>query len=333
MRKLAAFFLIVVFCLFTFIAPVHADEISDLQNQIDNLQHALDLSKNATTPLESQVTDLQAQFASIQAKISQLQKQLQQSEDDLEFQKKVMAATVRKFYIDSFTDIPLLTILSSGDATDTLKLIAYQQESSTQDKQTISNIGQQIAKIADDKTRLASASDQINKQSQFLKGQIASAKSYQSQLEGQIAALTAQQQAIINAKSGTFTTSVGDVPLADDPNAAPSFNPGFSPAFAGFSFGAYSHRNGMSQYGAKARSDGGQNFRDILSHYYSGDQIKQGYSEPSINVDGYGSMSTDKYLDGIAEMPSTWSADALKAQVIAARSYALSYTNNGSKSI
>jgi hypothetical protein len=38
-------------------------------------------------------------------------------------------------------------------------------------------------------------------------------------------------------------------------------------------------------------------------------------------------------LLGIYEVPASWPIEALKAQVIAARSYALAYTNNGSKEI
>ena len=334
MRKFIALFLVTIFSLFLFVGAIRADEIGDLQAQIDDLAKQLDQSKNATTPLESEVKSLDSQLTSLRSKIADLQKQLEKSEEDLEFKKRVMAKTVRDFYIGSFVDIPLLTIFSSGDATETLRLLALQQESSRQDKEIISSISEQIAKLADDRKRLAAASSQINKQSQFLKGEIASAKAFQSELAGKIAALTARQQEIISAKSGTFTTSVGDVPLADDPNSSPSFNPGFSPAFAGFSFGAYSHRNGMSQYGAKARADEGKNYKDILSKYYPGKQVTEGYSEPgSISVDGYGTVDFQQYLYGIAEMPSTWNKEALKAQAVAARSYALAYTNNGTKSI
>ena len=334
MRKFIALFLVTIFSLFLFVGAIRADEIGDLQAQIDDLAKQLDQSKNATTPLESQVKSLDAQLTSLRVKIADLQAQLEKSEKELEFKKKIMAKTVRDFYIGSFVDIPLLTIFSSGDATETLRLLALQQESSRQDKELISSISEQIAKLADDRKRLAAASSQINKQSQFLKGEIASAKAFQSELAGKIAALTARQQEIISAKSGTFTTSVGDVPLADDPNSSPSFNPGFSPAFAGFSFGAYSHRNGMSQYGAKARADEGKNYKDILSKYYPGKQVTEGYSEPgSISVDGYGTVDFQQYLYGIAEMPSTWNKEALKAQAVAARSYALAYTNNGTKSI
>ncbi len=342
MKKiLVSLLLIFLLALFLSVSITRADDVchgdsncTDLQKQIDDLQHQLDLSKNATTPLEGQVKGLEAQLGSIHARLLKLQNDLAKGEQDLEHQKQILAATVRHFYVSSFVDIPLLTIFSSGDATDTLKQIAFQQETSRQDKDVIKNISENIAKLAGDKKSLAALSIQVDRQDQFLKGEISKAKSFQSQLEGQIASLTARQQEILTAKNQTFTTSVGDVPLADDPNAAPSFSPGFSPAFGGFSFGAYSHRNGMSQYGAKARADGGQSYKDILSKYYSGKTIKEGYSEPgSITVDGYGSVDFQQYLYGIAEMPSSWNSDALKAQAVAARSYALAYTNNGSKSI
>lgn len=335
MRKLLALFLVIFSLCFLVIVPrVRADEIEDLQKQISDLQKQLDQSKKSTTPLEGQVKDLDVQIASINAKVVQIQRDILKSEDALVAQKAILAKTVRNFYIRSFVDIPLLTLFESNNATDTLRTIAYQQSSSKEDKNIIRDIGAKVNKLADDKKRLAQAKVQIDKQSQFYKGEISKAKAFQSELAGKIASLTAKQQEIISAKSGTFTTSVGDVPLADDPNAAPSYNPGFSPAFAGFSFGAYSHRNGMSQYGAKARADGGANFRDILGHYFSGKEIKDGYSEPgSISVDGYGSVDFQQYLYGIAEMPGTWNKEALKAQAVAARSYALAYTNNGSKGI
>lgn len=335
MRKIIVFLLAAVLFSTFLVSTTRADEISDLQKQIDELSSQLESSKNATTPLEAEVKSLESQLASIVARIVELAKALEKSEEDLEFQRKVMARTVRNFYIGSFVDIPLLTILASGDATETLRVITFQQESSRQDKAIIRNISEQVAKLASDRKRLAQAQAQINRESQFLKGEIASAKAFQSELEGKIAALTARQQEIIAAKSGTFTTSVGDVPLADDPNAAPSYNPGFSPAYGGFSFGAYTHRNGMSQYGAKGRADAGQTAEQILAHYYPGSTLNKNYSVPSsITVEGYGTMAfEDTYMKRIYEMPNSFPKEALKAQAVAARTYAIRYTNNGASPI
>jgi len=335
MRKLFVFLIAITISIFIVANVVQADELEDLEKEINDLQSQLEASQNATTPLEAEVVNLEGQIASINGRLVVIKNDLIQSEEDLVYQKQVMEATIRRFYINSFINIPLLTFFTSGDASETLKLIAFQQGSSKTDRDIIKSISEDVAKLADDKIRLGSLQAQLDKQSQFLKGEIASAKSFQSEIEGKISTLSARQQEIISAKSGTFTTSVGDVPLADDPNASPSYNPGFSPAFGGFSFGAYTHRNGMSQYGAKGRADDGQSAEDILSHYYPGSSLNKSYSVPgNITVDGVGSIPfEDQYMMGIYEMPNSFPKESLKAQAVAARTYAVRRTNNGATSI
>lgn len=331
MKRFLIFLIILTLPLFLLARLTHADEISDLQKQIDDLSKQLEQSQNATTPLESEVKNLEGQFVQINNKIVQIQNELVKSEEDLAGQKKILVTTVRNFYIRGFVDIPLLTIFSSGDATDTLKLIAFQQGTSKDDKEVISNISQKIAKLADDKKRLASAKTAIDKQRQFLKGEIASAKSLQSELQGKIAALSARQQEIINARSGEFTATIGDSELADDYNASIK---GFREAapggyFAAFAFGAHTHRKGMSQYGARGRAQSGQDFKAILKAYYGKEPTGAG-TDGNIKVSGYGEMNFETtYLYGIAEMPSSWSSEALKAQAVAARTYAWRYKKDG----
>lgn len=338
MKKFLKIFLILVlfsvhYSLLTvhYSLPVRADELEELQKQINDLEHQLELSRNATTPLETEVKGLEAQLDSIAARLFQLQKDLAKSEDDLVFQKQILSRTVRNFYVNSFVDIPLLTFLSSGDATDALRLVAFQQESSRQDRQIIRDISEKIAKLASDKKRLAAAQAQVTKQSQFFKGEIAKAKSFQSELEGKIAALSARQQEILAEKSGTFQTTVGDVPLADDPNSRPDYNPGFSPAFAAFSFGA-PHFNGLSQYGAFGRSKEGQDVDTVLKAYYGDVEIKKDYDQNASicvgsSADNCESVSLETYAKRIYEVPNVWGdqggMEALKAQAVAARSYAL----------
>lgn len=135
--------------------------------------------------------------------------------------------------------------------------------------------------------------------------------------------LSAKQQSILAAKSGEGSGSVGDyeAPEAKTPSAP------FSPAFGAFSYGAYTHYKGMSQYGAKGRADAGQSYKDILKFYYKAD-VKE-VDTKNICVSGYGNMSMQKYLYGLAEMPSDWPDDALKAQAIAGRSYAYRYAKDG----
>ncbi|OGD83712.1 hypothetical protein A2165_00500 [Candidatus Curtissbacteria bacterium RBG_13_40_7] len=338
MKKLLTIFLVILlfsihYSFFTihYSSPVRADELEEIQKQIDDLEHQLELSKNATTPLESEVKKLEEQLVSIKARLTNVQKEIKTSEDDLVYQKKVLAQTVRNFYIRSFVDIPLLTFFASEDASETLKLIAFQASSSKEDKNIIREISEKIAKLSDDKKRLASAQAQIDRQSQFLKGEIASAKSFQSQLEGKIAALSARQQEILasrleslNLPRSAATSMAG---CTDDR----SIDPGFSPALAFFTYGV-PNRVGMNQYGAKGRAEAGQSHEQILRAYYEGINFE---TKPNItiNVDGYGSMQLEQYLLGVYEIPESWPMESLKAQAIAARSYALAYTGNGSKSI
>jgi hypothetical protein len=139
------------------------------------------------------------------------------------------------------------------------------------------------------------------------------------------------QKAILEAKSGQSVVSVGDVPSSGDKKATYEGFVGSAPAnsFAVFSFGAYTHRNGMSQYGALARANKGQSVNDILKAYYSKTPVEKDTSG-IISVSGHGDIDFETtYLYGIAEMPSHWHIEALKAQAIAARTYALRYKEKG----
>ena len=152
-----------------------------------------------------------------------------------------------------------------------------------------------------------------------------------------------KQEELLALKAGGFETSVGDTPDTAEPcSGAPGSSnfcdPGFRPAFAGFSFGA-PHRTGMSQYGAYGRSKSGQKAEDILAAYFQGSTLNKSYPEGStIGITGIGRVSfEDNYLMGIYEIPESWGDkggfEALKAQAVAARSYALAVTNNGSGNI
>ncbi len=316
-------------------------DIEQLQQDIDKLEELKKLSENATAPLEKEVANLEARINSAKAGIAKAKKQaeelatsIEKREGDLTYHYKIFANRVAQSYKRERTFNPLTLFLSSQSASQLTKDLAYQESARAQDDRLIRSLSEEIIKLNEDKkqlesdqVRLASLSDQLDKQADFFKGEIAKAKTYQSELSGKIAALSAKQQAILSEKSGTFQTTVGDVPLADDPASRPDYNPGFSPAFAVFSFGA-PHFKGMSQYGALGRAKSGQSYETILKAYYgSGIEIKDHNPDQQISVDGYGSYSLEEYTKRIYEVPNSWGDDggmeALKAQAVAARSYVL----------
>ena len=337
--------LIILALLFFLLPTTYADEIEDLQKQINELNHARQLSVSATKPLEGQLTVLQRQLAQIQANldnlsagISQKQQDLDIREDKLALQQALLEKRVKAYYIRSYLTDPLLVILSSIHAGDLFRELSYRQSVTREDRQIITSITQDVislltekTKLEKDKTRLAGLQAEVDKNANFLGSEIKKAKAYQPDLTGQIAKLSARQQQIISQRQASLNlpTSLGAGPLfcTDDRK----LDPGFRPAFAFFTYGI-PHRVGMNQYGALGRSQAGQNHEDILRAYFADFSFEQ---RPNINisVQGHGSMALETYLLGIYEMPDSWPIEALKAQAIAARSYALSYTGSGAKEI
>ncbi len=172
--------------------------------------------------------------------------------------------------------------------------------------------------------------------------EIAQKNALAAKLNSDIASLnksiTKLQQELIIMKSGGTYVDANTVPsVSADKNSTLAGFLANAPAgsFAVFSFSAYTHRNGMSQYGARARAAAGQNYQQILSFYYPNGRITSDYPVmEKIRVDGYGELDFETtYLYGISEMPSSWSLDALKVQAIAARTYAVRRTANGAGSI
>ena len=66
-----------------------------------------------------------------------------------------------------------------------------------------------------------------------------------------------------------------------------------------------------------------------MKFYYDVGVEKKDNFPDKICVEGYGNMDFQKYLYGIAEMPDTWPKEALKAQAVAARSYAYRFVKAG----
>jgi len=348
MRRLLFF----VFCFLFFVTIVRADELEDLQKQINDLSHLRELSASATTPLEAQLKDLDAKIASAQKGINaavaenkRLENELDQRQIDMAVQYKLLSARIRSYYKRSYLASPFLLFLGSDSSGQLTRDLSYRASAAQKDKQIITDIAVESEEIentqkslAARKVQLESLQAKLDKEAEFFRGEVKKAKDYQRELSAKIADLSARQQAILAEKAGTFQTTVGDVPLADDPASRPDYNPGFSPAFAAFSFGA-PHFKGLSQYGAFGRAKSGQSAEDILRAYYgSGIEIKKDYSTGiNINVQGYGSVDLETYAKRIYEMPGSWGdeggMEALKAQAVAARSYALAYTKNGSGSI
>ncbi len=322
----------------------------------DKLQQALTMSENATRPLESQLDSMQQQIAAIKTSVANIEVDLAQKKKEIDDGYKDIAAKtlifnekVRDYYIKSTYNSPLLIFLSSNNATQLTQVLAYQKTSADADKAVITNIALSISDLEEKKknleseeSRLVALKADLDEQSAKLDKIVSGAKAYQASLNNQIAQLSSKQQQLLAEKLGSlglptsaYTTSGGC--SSDLTNGK---DPGFSPRFGMFTYGV-PHRVGMSQYGAKGRAEAGQSYSQILSAYFNAD-LTSGYNQGvGIHVVGtneYGesfdvTWNIEDYLKHIYEIPTGWPAESLKAQAIAARSYALAFTNNGSSEI
>ena len=320
------------------------DYANCLQRQIDDLAKALEMSKAATAPLESEIKKLEGKIGSIQKQITEAEKRMKDLEgtiEDREGKLAVQYLLLSKKTVEHYKRLRMSSgaiewLLVTGK-TGIQQELGYRAAMVDRDRVLIAVLAEEIEGLEKDKVeleqnkkQLAGLQANLDKQADFFKGEVAGAKAYQSDLTGKISSL---QASILSARSGSFIASVGDSALADDYNGSivgfrESAQAG---SFAVFSFGAYTHRKGMSQYGARGRAQNGQNANTILKAYFGKEPVGKDTSG-TIKVAGVGSVDFENYyLMGIAEMPSSWHPEALKAQAIAARTYAYRYKIEGSQ--
>ncbi len=360
--KRKIFLSIIIFSLFLFSAQilskvVYSDEYDDLTKKIAALQTALSESQKATKPLQSQLTSLKSQLASIDAQVIQIEKDLvvkKKNIDDgykkLVDKQKLFNITVKNSYIKSYTFSPLLIFMSGNGMTNITNMITYQKRNTEQDKNIITNIALQLVDLEKKKhdlevssQKLAAAKTALDKDRADVQKVVDGAVAYQSTLSGQIAELSAKQQAILSQRLAGLNipqsayAGIGGGCSSDLTNGK---DPGFSPRFGFFSYGV-PNRVGLNQYGAKGRAEAGQNAEQILKAYYNADYTTGYNTGINIHVTGtneYGQSFDDNwniedYLKHVYEVPTNWPMESLKAQAIAARSYALSRTNDGASAI
>ncbi len=321
---------------------------SDLQCQIDSIKREIDAlspaqqkNKDDLAKLTKQIADLNSRVIKLTSQLKTLAGSIGKREEDLAFTKQIFDEKAKNHYTFLRLYDPLTPFLFADSASEAFQELTFRQKAADEDRKMMDKYSSDLGGLKNDKetvekskTTLSSLQSQLSEKQKFLAGEVAKVDNY-------LTSLSAKQQALEAEKAGGFSTSVGDVPqsaepCAGKPGSSNFCDPGFKPAFAGFSYGA-PHRKGMSQYGAYGRAKAGQSVEDILHAYYGGIEIKKDYSTSiNINVSGYGTTDIETYVKRIYEMPGSWTANdsaALKAQAVAARSYALAYTDNGKKSI
>jgi SpoIID/LytB domain protein len=308
----------------------------DLGKCVDELTSAKQQSEKATAPLEAQVNGIKLRIAFIEHDLAVKKKNIDDGYVKLAKQQEILNATIRDYYIKSYYNSPLLILLSANSATQLTQLLGYQKSNADRDKAIITNIAITIQDLQNKKIALENEEASIAATKAKLDVIVAGAKAYQATLSNQIAQLSALQQQILAQRLGALNIPLFAYNTQGGCSSDIGKDPGFSGGFGFFTYGV-PNRVGLNQYGAWGRAKANQDYDQILRAYYNFDSIDT--RDAQIHVTGNGidwTGSLDDYVKRIYEVPDSWTDHdlaALKAQAIAARSYALAYTNNGQGTI
>ena len=318
-------FFVVVFLLIIFLPfflSVRADEIDDINNAINSLKKDLAGKEVNYQNLSVKLNEIKNKISNLEKEIGKKEIEVKKGEEALTYQKELLNERAKSYYKNVNKNSTLfLSVLVSDDLSSSLRKIFYQKSIVDEDKKMIIKIVLYVKNLEEikksletEKLGLARLKIEVDKQSQIIASQI-------TQTRSKIAELTAKQQQLIAQKLSSLNISrSSSSPGRCDSDLTNDRDPGFSPKFAFFTYGV-PNRVGMNQYGAKGRA-AFQGHEDILRAYYENINFET-RDNINIKVQGYGEMPIETYLLGIREMPEDWPMEALKAQVIAARSYAI----------
>ncbi len=334
-------------------------KLESLSKDRDELMSKIDeLTKNLTATKED-IAELDAKIKDLEKKLADINAQLEVKRQELSVKIDLRNLAVREYYKDSrMTDLDIFLSSvpfgnfeedsSKSGASDLsgfqkfTQTYASQKAVSNQIKKTIGILNTGISEYESDKKEAEDVKNSINSQKEKLlvlkanlvteqvevQEDINSLDNEIKKVNSNLSELTSKQQDILREKFGATSESNT---IGDSENASASLpNPSFKPAFAFFTYG-YPHRVGANQYGMYGRSKAGQNYKDIIKAYFQNVEVSGSCDKSrTIPVKGYGNIKLeDTYMMGIAEMPEGWGGsggyEALKAQAILARTYALNY--------
>lgn len=351
------------FFLFANTSP-KADELSDLNNEIqqkqkqkeETLNKIKEIEKNISSingvkgDLTKRLTDLKAQKTDLEKQVSNLEKQisdqestlkdysekLKQKESDIEektnylyklsYSSPDMILMEERKIKDFFTDLARTNAtidFFKGEVKEyklQIDSVNALKEQIEKDKKTIVDARNNID------TSIKNTQNEIAKNNKALADQSKSRATLTSKLDelnSQLKFMGAKQQQLLQAELAKMNAS-------NQTNQKP-LEPGQYYFLGRGRDLIEGHGLGMSQWGAYGMAQKGWTFDKILTFYYSGVTIGD-YQEPeTIVVDGKtdGPIPFEDYLAGIGEVPNSWPPEVIKAQVVAARTYAMRAAQKG----
>jgi len=318
------------------------EQINQVQNEINSLNQQLKDKRINLEKIKEQTSSIKQRVKVIGDEIIKKESEVKKGEMALTYQKNLLNERARSHYKNlSKSSFSLINLLVGNNLSSSLENFFYQKSVIYEDKNAIIRIVLYIKNLEEKKKSLEAEKQQmlaINQQLDALSQRLGEEI---SQIKTKIAQLTAKQQELIAKKFAenpiprSAETSLGGcLPDYDFINNTVIKDPGFSPKFGFFSLGV-ANKVGLNQFGAYGRAKNGQNFKQILEAYYNNIRYEcRNFPNNKIKVKDTGEVNIKDYLKLLAEMPMSWNQrEAYKAQIVAAASYAYSYTDEGKREI
>lgn len=334
---------------------VNAETSAEIQERINAKQKELDALNKALKSAQADLNRLSGESSKNQNDLSSVQKELDrvnleinintglrqqielsQNIKDLELDQKEAERKIRliSLYKNSRNFTSFDVMVESKDLSNLEYKIKYSKQIVNKELEEIKALNsfisdlviqkdemdKKISSLQSDNNNLNNTKLELENRIAALKNQIASASSkknqYASQISGiqdTIGQLTEEHKKLLEAEIAAMN--------ANPQHQQIDLKPG-DYFWQGRGRDLYEgHGLGMSQWGAFGMAQKGWTYDQILKFYYTGVTIGD-YKEPdSVIVDGGSPMSVDTYLAGIGEVPNSWPAEVIKAQVVAARTY------------
>lgn len=384
-KRVIYFFLAFIQLFSVLLSPVFSDDISDLESEVDKkneeveqkessleqVKKEIEAIKKSGVSLDEKIVLMEKELKEIDKYIKAAQKQIELQEKDLE--SKEVGLESKKGDLNSVSTVLykrsragfLEFLLSNVSGEDFVKSIIFKRFTILSYVEDVRSISQEYAELKQEKISLEDEKKGLDEERKGLvkaredlvaekarvAGQIASRNAAVARLGSSISLLKQEisdlQAAILIAKSGGTYISAEDVPTGGAGGLNDFLSKASSGSFGVFSIGAFTHRNGMSQWGAFGRASAGQSYQTILNAYYPNSNLSnQTTSKIKVQFCDAGSSCSNcinskivqydfetEYLYRLGEMPESFPLEALKAQAVSARTYALNATNGGSGTV
>lgn len=346
-------------------------ELNAAQEKLANLEGELANVQGELPKLELEIEKLETQIAYNRLQMQALQESEKVTTLIKADQEVIREQLVKSAYANWKLKASVNPFFSESAQLNNLKQDHYQAKLIANQDKTIdelqANIEQMVAtlgdyqestkelraqnkELAEKKAEIIAEIAAISNSVNSATGVVAGLQSSRQSIEQQISQLTAQQKAIQEEEARQQEEN-------NQGNEEVEIQAG-QYYFESYGRDLYQgHGVGMSQYGAKGMAEAGFTAREIVTFYYKNTTV--GTTGASVNVEGYGTMSADEYAAGLGEVPDKacgtaaqaadnpqkyvqdnpnsswdcWPEEAIKAQVIAARTYAIDYNSRFGRAI